>query len=187
MPQELLSFPPTYLFIGIYRLVTDPKLWRPIWTDCKTSLKKTLIIAGLASGLSYPITRMWVRFFMGKSSLVRYAEEASFLRIPVTTLATLSLVAAQMSWLVEFSLKRKLRHARAHSYKMTIESRAKDPSFWGAYAEEWEIAPIEKAQKLISKRKWYKTVSGPLFRFVVLKCQSCPHFFFYFLPSLSVI
>ncbi|KAG0143510.1 hypothetical protein CROQUDRAFT_661130 [Cronartium quercuum f. sp. fusiforme G11] len=184
MPQQLLSFPPTYLFIGLYRLVTDPKLWHPIWIDCKSSLKKTALISSLASAISYPLTRVWVRFFMRQSSLVRYTEEASFLRIPVTTLATLSLVAAQASWLVEFSLKRKLRAARSHAYKMTTESRAKDPSFWGPYAEEWEVAPVEKARKLISKRKWYRTVSGPLVRLIVLKLLLMPLHFVPFLTTL---
>lgn len=185
MPQELLSFPPTYLFIGVYRLITDSKLWSPIWSNCQSSIKSTLIFSSLISTISYPITKIWVKFFMKQTLMMnRYHEESRFLGIPIMTLATISIVASQFGWMIEYSLKRKLKQARAQVYKMTIESRGKDNRFWSRYVEEWEVPPIEKAQKRIKKRKWYDTISGPFFRFLVIKRGFISYFSFI---SISLI
>lgn len=185
MPQELLSFPPTYLFIGVYRLITDSKLWSPIWSNCQSSIKSTLIFSSLISTISYPITKIWVKFFMKQTLMMnRYHEESRFLGIPIMTLATISIVASQFGWMIEYSLKRKLKQARAQVYKMTIESRGKDNRFWSRYVEEWEVPPIEKAQKRIKKRKWYNTISGPFFRFLVIKRGFISYFSFI---SISLI
>ncbi|KAH9823489.1 hypothetical protein DFH28DRAFT_922363 [Melampsora americana] len=184
MPQELLSFPPIYLFIGIYRLTTDSKLWYPIWKDCKSSIKFTIFLSIGTSIISYPIITIWVKFFMKTSNLITYTEEASFLKLSVKNLAVFSILITQISWLIEWSLKRKLSKSRKFVYQLTLESRDKPKSFWGNYIEEWEIAPVEKAQKRLSKLKWYNTLSGPVVRFFVLKVLLIP---LHFVPFLNTI
>ncbi|MBW0499098.1 hypothetical protein O181_038813 [Austropuccinia psidii MF-1] len=184
MPQELLSIPTSYLLVGIYRLAMDPTIWKPIWTDCKSGLRKGLLISGLLSTLSYPFTRLWVRFFMKQSSILSYSDEASFLKIPIATFTTISLVAGQASWIIQFVLKRNLKKARSKAYEMTVRSRAKDQNFWIGYVEEWEHPPLDKARRKLSKRKWYNAISGPIFRLMVLKLFLLP---LHFVPFLNTI
>lgn len=119
---------------------------------------------------------------MKSSKLIKYTEEASFLKLSVKRLAVFSILITQISWLIEWSLKRKLSNSRKYVYQITLESRNKPASFWGDYIEEWEVAPVEKAQKRLSKLRWYNTLSGPVVRFFVLKVLLIP---LHFVPFLN--
>lgn len=106
---------------------------------------------------------------MRKTSITRYSDEASFLRVPLSSFVTLSLVLGQISWLIEFTLKRKFKKARSQAHRSTVESRAKAPDFWIPYQEEWENPPIQKAQQRLAKKRWYRTISGPIIRILLTK------------------
>ena len=55
-----LEFPPSYVFVGVYRLVTDKHLYRPIWDKCKNGTRRGAIVGGF-----------WVRFsFKGQDKLM---------------------------------------------------------------------------------------------------------------------
>ncbi|EGG01133.1 uncharacterized protein MELLADRAFT_73039 [Melampsora larici-populina 98AG31] len=160
MPQELLSFPPIYLLVGIYRLTTDPKLWYPIWKDCKSTIKSTILISIGTSIITLPLTNLWVKFFMNSTSLLRYTEESFFWKLSVQRIAVFSIWIGQ------------------------LKSRNKPNSFWAEYFEEWEIAPVLKAKRRLRKRGWYNTLSGPFVRFFVLKVLLIP---LHFVPFLNTI
>jgi hypothetical protein len=45
MPQELLAYTPIYLIVGVYRLLTDEKLFVPIWKECRQAAKQGALLA----------------------------------------------------------------------------------------------------------------------------------------------
>ncbi|KAI8453200.1 hypothetical protein BY996DRAFT_8501005, partial [Phakopsora pachyrhizi] len=102
----------------------------------------------------------------------------------ITNFDTISLVLSQIGWLIEFSLRRRLKSLRNQAYDMKIKSRAKGDDFWMGYVEEWEVPPVEKARRRISKRRWYRTLASPLIRIVLLKIILTP---LYFVPFLNLI
>lgn len=42
MPVELLKFPPAYVVVGLSRLVTDSKIWKPILQVAGYQARRTL-------------------------------------------------------------------------------------------------------------------------------------------------
>lgn len=51
----------------------------------------------------------------------------------------------QLSFLLNYFIKRNLRVARSRAYDLTVKSRGKPDSFWSkGYVEEWEQPPIIK-------------------------------------------
>jgi hypothetical protein len=46
-----LEFPPSYVFVGVYRLITDKNLYGPVWDKCKHGTRRGAIVGG-----------NWVRF-----------------------------------------------------------------------------------------------------------------------------
>ncbi|KAA1122297.1 hypothetical protein PGTUg99_036375 [Puccinia graminis f. sp. tritici] len=191
MPQELLRFPTSYLTVGIYRLGTDPKINRAIVQEFSTIVKRLVILSIVYCALSYPVTKVWVKYFL----LSKRAKPADQDEVAETVgviggmfsllnFTTISLVLSQLSSIIEFFLLRKLKKTRAKVYQFTIESRAKSEQFWIPYVEEWDHPPLEKAQRRISKWKWYKTITGPIFRLLVLKVILLP---LNFVPFLNTI
>lgn len=47
-----LAFPPFYAVVGIYRLATDPNLYKPVWEKVRNGTRRGLVV-----GLG------WVRLF----------------------------------------------------------------------------------------------------------------------------
>ncbi|KAI8452007.1 hypothetical protein BY996DRAFT_6550388 [Phakopsora pachyrhizi] len=133
--------------------------------------------------------KLLVRFFMRKSSIQRYYYSPStttnsyqssslslsslfyyfFNIFSITNFVTISLFLSHFGWLIEFSLRRRLKSLRNQAYNMTIKSRAKGDDFWMGYVEEWEVPPVEKSRRRISKRRWYRTLASPLIRIDLLK------------------
>ncbi|OAV99659.1 hypothetical protein PTTG_00544 [Puccinia triticina 1-1 BBBD Race 1] len=187
MPQELLQFPTSYLTVGIYRLGTDGKINRAIVQEFSTIVKRLVILSIVYCCLSYPVTKVWVMYFYLSKRAKAMEEEgvgmgASFFSLANFT--TISLVLSQLSSIIEFFLLRKLKKTRAKVYDFTIQSRAKSAEFWIPYVEEWENPPLEKAQRRISKWKWYRTITGPIFRLLILKVMLLP---LNFVPFLNTI
>ena len=46
-----LEFPPSYVLVGVYRLLTDKNLYKPAWDKCKHATSRGAIVGGI-----------WVRF-----------------------------------------------------------------------------------------------------------------------------
>jgi len=38
-----MSFPPSYVLVGVYRLFTDRLLWQPAWDKCKHAVRRGAI------------------------------------------------------------------------------------------------------------------------------------------------
>lgn len=58
---------------------------------------------------------------------------------------TILFILPQLSYLLNYFIKRNLRLARSRAYDLTVKSRGKPDSFWSkGYVEEWEQPPIIK-------------------------------------------
>jgi hypothetical protein len=50
VPQKLeraqfrLEFPPSYAIVGVYRLITDPTLYKPAWDKCRHGTIRGFIV-----------------------------------------------------------------------------------------------------------------------------------------------
>ncbi|POW20846.1 hypothetical protein PSHT_03077 [Puccinia striiformis] len=189
MPQELLRFPTSYLTVGIYRLGTDAKINRAIVQEFSTIVKRLVILSIIYCTIAYPITKVWVKYFYLSSKRAKQEQEMTGGRSSMNSMGssmfsllnftTISLVLSQLSSIIEFFLLRKLKKTRSKVYDFTLQSRDKSDEFWIPYVEEWDHPPFEKAQKRMSKWKWYKTITGPIFRLLILKVGS-------FLVSLTL-
>lgn len=42
-----LEFPPSYVFVGVYRLCTDKNLYKPVWDKCKHATRRGAIVGGI--------------------------------------------------------------------------------------------------------------------------------------------
>lgn len=42
--ETRLQFPPSYALVGVYRLVTDPNLYRPIWAKVQHGTRRGMIV-----------------------------------------------------------------------------------------------------------------------------------------------
>ncbi|PLW58685.1 hypothetical protein PCANC_00390 [Puccinia coronata f. sp. avenae] len=188
MPQELLQFPPSYLTVGIYRLGTDSKIQRAIVGEFSTIVRRLVVLSLVFCLLSYPVTKVWVKYFYFRPRREVQPhpthDQSPTAFFSIVNFTTLSLVLSQLSSIIEFFLLRKIKKTRAKLYQFTIESRAKSDQFWIGYVEEWEHPPIEKAQRRASKWKWYKTITGPIFRLLILKVMLLP---LNFVPFLNTI
>jgi len=40
-----LEFPPSYILVGVYRLFTDPNLYKPAWDKCRHATRRGAIVA----------------------------------------------------------------------------------------------------------------------------------------------
>jgi len=53
VPQELsraamrMDFPPSYVVVGAYRLLTDQKLLKPTWDKCRHAARRGAIVGGI--------------------------------------------------------------------------------------------------------------------------------------------
>jgi len=54
-----MEFPPSYVFVGIYRLFTDKNLYKPAWDKCKHATRRGAIVGGI-----------WARFLPLKKNYV---------------------------------------------------------------------------------------------------------------------
>jgi hypothetical protein len=48
-----LEFPPSYVFVGVYRLFTDKNLYGPAWDKCKHATRRGAIVGSI-----------WARFLL---------------------------------------------------------------------------------------------------------------------------
>ncbi|KAM0754703.1 hypothetical protein T439DRAFT_119710 [Meredithblackwellia eburnea MCA 4105] len=185
MPQELLNFTPSYCVVGAYRLVTDDKLWRPIWVKSKGTLRKSAYFLVPFALISYPITRLYVTLILARTPFSpANIEDAAWWGISVVRYTTGVLVLGQVSYALEWLLRRQLSKGKEEVYEATVRSRGKGPEFWQPYFEEWSVPPIERAQRNAEKQKFFNRLGTPLARLIILKVLLTP---LSFIPFLSLI
>ena len=64
MPQELLSFPPLYVVVGIFRLFTDPVLRDASWDKVRHATYRGAAVSILWAVLSWPWQHWFVKTFL---------------------------------------------------------------------------------------------------------------------------
>jgi hypothetical protein len=64
MPTELLSLPPSYTIVGVYRLLTDPSVRDPVWAKVKHAVVRGALVGGAYAILGWGIMDWVVRRFI---------------------------------------------------------------------------------------------------------------------------
>ncbi|POY76896.1 hypothetical protein BMF94_0149 [Rhodotorula taiwanensis] len=184
MPVELLSFTPAYCIVGAYRLLHDPKLYKPIWERSKRSLQRAIVLAVPFLLVSLLLTRLWVTFILSRSPFSpKDIHNAAYLGVSPVTYTTFTLTLGQVSMFVEWMLARELRKSRNEVYERTVESRGKPDDWWQPYTEEWAVPPVARASRAAEKQSFYRRLSSPVVRLLLLKVLLTP---LSFIPGLSL-
>ncbi|KAI0629737.1 hypothetical protein C8Q77DRAFT_1138152 [Trametes polyzona] len=140
-----LQFPPSYVVVGFYRLVTDRNLYVPAWQKCKHGFVRGASVALVWAVGTFKIQRKFVEVFLIKSPRVTGLSRDALFGIPMPfdlpTYATLFFLSSQVSAIIYFFLSRNIRIARERAYDQTIASRGKGEDWWQPYVEEWEHPP----------------------------------------------
>ncbi|KAH9851692.1 hypothetical protein C2E23DRAFT_780206 [Lenzites betulinus] len=140
-----LQFPPSYVVVGFYRLVTDRNLYVPAWQKCKHGFVRGATVAIVWGVGSFKIQRKFVEIFLIKSPRVTGLSRDALFGIPMPfdlpTYATLFFLSTQVSTVIYFFLSRNIRIARERAYDQTIASRGKGADWWRPYVEEWDNPP----------------------------------------------
>lgn len=146
-----LEFPPSYVVVGVYRLVTDKSLYVPIWNKCKHGIIRGLAVGAGWAVLTFGLQRKFVKLFLINSPSVTGLSHDSIMgfKMPfdVPTYATFFFLASQLTFILTFFLSRNLRIARQRAWDLTIASRGKGPDFWSPYVEECDVPPVLDDQK----------------------------------------
>ncbi|OCF37642.1 hypothetical protein I316_00769 [Kwoniella heveanensis BCC8398] len=160
MPSELLHFPPIYTLVGLYRLLTDPVIRRPVLDKIKHASVRGLVVGGLYAGLSWKFMSWFVEtFLVGQSGWgwFKSPEKArdvtggrvvhvgiGKLSVPVDVVlyTHLLILLPQLSSILRFFIYKNLKIARSRAYALTVSSRGKPHEFWSqGYIEEWAQPP----------------------------------------------
>ncbi|KAI0373679.1 hypothetical protein BV20DRAFT_937290 [Pilatotrama ljubarskyi] len=144
-----LQFPPSYVVVGFYRLVTDRNLYVPAWQKCKHGFVRGAAVAIVWAVGTFKIQRKFVEIFLIKSPSVTGLSRDSIFGIPMPfdlpTYATLFFLSSQVSAVIYYFLSRNIRIARERAYDQTIASRGKGADWWRPYVEEWDNPPRVKS------------------------------------------
>ncbi|KAI0296911.1 hypothetical protein B0F90DRAFT_1811257 [Multifurca ochricompacta] len=140
-----LSFPPSYVVVGAYRLLSDKALFVPIWKKCRNGFLRGAIVGSIWSFLTFSIQRRLIKtFWINSPNVVGLANDTIFgynFPFDISTWATIVFLSSQFTFILNFFLSRNLRIARERAWDQTIASRGKGPGFWKPYVEEWEVPP----------------------------------------------
>jgi len=157
-----MGAPALYPFIGLYRLATDPLLYRPAWAKCKHGFVRGLVVGAVWAALTWKIQRWGVEAFLANSPRIAGlgADTVFGVRIPlgVYTYATLVYAASQVSWIISFFLSKNIRIARDRAWNLTIASRAKGADFFIPYVDESDRPPRGGAAKKPKPSGWKAAV-----------------------------
>ncbi|KAI0275468.1 hypothetical protein BC834DRAFT_815752 [Gloeopeniophorella convolvens] len=140
-----LGFPPSYVVVGAYRLLSDKALFVPVWQKCRNGAIRGATVGGIWSLLTFSIQRGLVRTFWTNSpNVIGHANDTILGYKPpfdIPTWATVVFLSSQLTYILIFFLSRNLRIARERAWEQTITSRGKGPTFWQPYVEEWDVPP----------------------------------------------
>ncbi|KAN0107715.1 hypothetical protein V8E52_009882 [Russula decolorans] len=164
---QRLGFPPSYVVVGVYRLVFDKALFSPVWQRCRSGFMKGAAVGGVWSFLTFSVQRGFIRaFWMNSPNVVGHANDTILGYRPpfdIPTWATLIILSSQITFLFNFLLSRNLRIAREHAWGQTIASRGKGSAFWQPYVEEWDMPPEVDINQWTGLEK----AKSKLFRFAI--------------------
>ncbi|KAF9553374.1 hypothetical protein CPC08DRAFT_713792 [Agrocybe pediades] len=156
-----MTFPPSYVLVGVYRLFTDRLLWQPAWDKCRHAVRRGAIVGAIWTFLTFSIQRTFIRVFLSNSPRITGLTQEDTIfgyKVPfsIYTYATILLLSNQVTYILRFFLARNIRIARDRVWDYTVASRGKGPDFWKSYVEEWDRPPMpqqsgweKKAEKLI--------------------------------------
>ncbi|KAJ1302982.1 hypothetical protein OPQ81_003274 [Rhizoctonia solani] len=165
MPQELLMLPPVYCVVGIYRLLTDPSIRKPVWDKCRHGVRRGGIVGLVWAVLTWKIQKAFVGYFLlSTPRFTGLSNDRVFgyqVPLDVGTYATLLFLGDQLTGILNFFL--------------SLEERGED--FWGGYVEEWEQPPRVNADP----PKWEKYVGNRFLRIAISKLILAPLNFIPFL------
>ncbi|ODN90207.1 hypothetical protein L198_06225 [Cryptococcus wingfieldii CBS 7118] len=158
MPSELLHFPPLYIVVGLYRLLSDPSIRSPVFDKIKHATARGLIVGAVYAVFSWNFLN-WVirRFLMGGSwwkkgeevmkesvdGTVRVGLGRWGVTLDVVLYTHLLILLPQLSSILRFFIYKNLKLARSRAYALTVSSRGKPREFWSqGYIEEWAQPPV---------------------------------------------
>jgi len=140
-----LCFTPSYVIVGVYRLLSDEALFLPVWNMCRRGFLRGIAVGSVWSFLTFSVQRGLVRtFWLNSPRVVGHSNDTILgFRPPfdIPTWATLVILSSQLTIIFNFFLSHNLRSARKHAWDLTVASRAKRPAFWQPYIEEWDQPP----------------------------------------------
>lgn len=164
---ELLPYSPVYCVVGLYRLVCDAQLFAPILHDSRATIVQSALFLVPYCLLVYPLLSLYIQF------IARSVPTPDWnLPLSPRAFATLSLLLAHVDYILKWRLKSVLRNSRIRVWEHTIASRAKPIEWWSTYVEEWKEPPFESAHKAIQKEIFYRKISSPFMKFLLLRCGS---------------
>lgn len=109
--------------------MTDSSLYTPIWRRSRKTLQRALLISLPLAVASLPLTRLYVQFVLSRSPFSpSNIHSANVLGVSPVQYTTWMLVLGQVSFFVEWMLKRELRKSRDEVYEATVRSRGKGAS-----------------------------------------------------------
>ncbi|XP_006453767.1 hypothetical protein AGABI2DRAFT_189141 [Agaricus bisporus var. bisporus H97] len=190
VPPELtratqrLEFPPSYVVVGAYRLLTDEILLKPTWDKCRHAARRGAIVGGIWALLAFGIQRKFIEMFLRNSPKITGLSTNTMFgfQIPfnVHTYAAVLLIGGQVTTIMRFFLRRNMAIARDRAWTYTVESRGKGPDFWQPYIEEWDQPPPITPEM----STFDKVISTWLGRFVLKRILLLP---FDFYPFIGII
>lgn len=141
-----LDFPPSYIVVGAYRLLSDKSLFVPIWQKCRNGFSRGAAVGGVWTFLTFSIQRGLIKtFWINSPNVIGHANDTILGYKPpfdIPTWAAVVFLSSQLTFILKFFLSRNLRIARERAWDQTIASRGKGPAFWQPYVEEWDIPPV---------------------------------------------
>lgn len=126
MPVELLRFSPLYNVVGAYRFFTDKNLYLPFWNRSKKAIKTALLLSIPLILISYPITKFYVVYILSRSPFSpKRIHDSILFGISPAKFTLFNLLLNQLSYLLEFFLKRQITKSKFEVYDLTVKSRNK--------------------------------------------------------------
>ncbi|WVR06044.1 hypothetical protein IAU60_003072 [Kwoniella sp. DSM 27419] len=166
MPSELLHFPPFYTVVGLYRLLTDPSIRKPVLDKVKHASVRGLIVGAIYAGVSWRYIDWFVRHFLvgsggiwglfkgndkvregaGTEGTVNVGLGRFSIPVDVVLYTHLLILLPQLSSILRFFVYKNLKLARSRAYALTVSSRGKPREFWSqGYIEEWAEPPQSRS------------------------------------------
>ncbi|KAK2462459.1 hypothetical protein APHAL10511_005429 [Amanita phalloides] len=159
-----LRNPPSYVFVGIYRLCTDRNLYVQVWDKCRHATRRGLVVGAIWTAVTFDIQKKFIELFLSNSPRITgLSTDTVFgFKIPfnVHTYAAIVLVGTQITWMLRFFLSKNLRISRERAWTQTVASRGKGTDFWQPYVEEWENPPKVKSKKEMRLQRFLSSGLG---------------------------
>ncbi|KAH7339160.1 hypothetical protein B0J17DRAFT_660003 [Rhizoctonia solani] len=183
MPQELLTLPPVYCVVGIYRLLTDPLIRKPVWDKCRHGVRRGGLVGLAWAVMTWKLQKAFVGYFLlSTPRFTGLSNDRVFgyqVPLDVGTYATLLFLGDQLTGILNFFLSRNLRIAKDRAWDQTIVSRGKGEDFWGGYVEGSRVAKTTTRNP--DPPKWEKYVGNRFLRIGISKLLLAPLNFIPFL------